>query len=177
MNYDCEWLESHIDEETPEDFPCEWAKQNWGKSIDEITEPFPCKSLYDKWHESPPIEYPYTMCTIGAATIPAMLNGDAHTVSPSINWLNIPPSDEKKRVLKVYGENVDVMGESLSDPVGEGLVDENGWAFHFNALMCYNYEDMSVGSTEINAYCYEDGHETGTESWDSLRIEVIGERE
>lgn len=50
MNYDCEWLESHIDEETPEDFPCEWAKQNWDKDISEITQPFPCQSLYDKWH-------------------------------------------------------------------------------------------------------------------------------
>lgn len=50
MNYDCEWLESYIDDTNPPNFPCEWAKQNWNKDISEITQPFPCQSLYDKWH-------------------------------------------------------------------------------------------------------------------------------
>lgn len=50
MSYDCEWLESHMDDTNPPNFPCEWAKQNWDKDISEITQPFPCQSLYDKWH-------------------------------------------------------------------------------------------------------------------------------
>lgn len=125
--------------------------------------------------EDAPSEYPYTMCTVGAGTIPGMQNGMSETITPGINWLKTPPSDGKRRILKVYGENVDVMGESLSNPVGDGFVDSSTWGFHFNAPIPYYYEDMSVGGTEIEAMCYGDGHETGTESWDSLRIEVTGE--
>lgn len=49
MAYSCEWLKYHIDEQDPTTFPCEWAKENWNKSIEEITQPFPCQSLRDKW--------------------------------------------------------------------------------------------------------------------------------
>lgn len=123
-----------------------------------------------------PSEYPYTMCTVGAGTIPEMPNGNSETITPGINWLKTPPSDGKERTLKVYGENVDVMGESLSNPVGDGYTFGNEWGFSLSAASnCYSYENMTLGGTEIHAECYGDGHETGTESWDSLRIEVIGE--
>lgn len=57
MNYSCEWLESHMYDMNPPDFPCEWAKQNWDKSIDEITSPPPCRSLQDKYEPKRTVLY------------------------------------------------------------------------------------------------------------------------
>lgn len=49
MEYNCEWLKHHINDIDPPTFPCEWAKENWHKTISQITEPFPCDNLREKW--------------------------------------------------------------------------------------------------------------------------------
>lgn len=49
MEYNCEWLKHHINDTDPSTFPCEWAKENWHKTISQITEPFPCDNLREKW--------------------------------------------------------------------------------------------------------------------------------
>lgn len=46
MNYACEWVKGAISAQTAEPpYPCEWVKENWGKSASQVDRPYSCASL------------------------------------------------------------------------------------------------------------------------------------
>lgn len=45
MKYECEWLEKNANNPNPTTCPCEWVKNNWGKSASQVDKPYPCESL------------------------------------------------------------------------------------------------------------------------------------
>lgn len=116
-----------------------------------------------------PSEYPYTMCTIGAGTIPALENGDTYNLSVDIDWLKTPPTNVTG---SFYGENVVYKGQPLTSPLGEFGTNGNTWDFIFDDA--YAFESMTIGGNEVSAVCYGDG--MGELSWDSLRFEATGEQ-
>lgn len=92
MKYNCEWLKHHINDTDPTTFPCEWAKENWHKTISQITEPFPCDNLREKWEGGG--NYRTVLYTDGTFIINekesdiannVALHGDATNVYPALD--------------------------------------------------------------------------------------------
>lgn len=121
----------------------------------------------------PPSPYPYTLCTMGAAQIPALQNGETYTITPNIVWVTEPPHDNIHREIRVYGENVTYGGNTLSNPVGDGVLYYADDRFNIDFYIDYAFEGIDYGDESIGAIAYGDGMQAL--SWDSLRLEVIGE--
>lgn len=117
-----------------------------------------------------PSAYPYTMLTIGPTQVPALQNGQGYMITQGITWVTEPPMDGVERNLEIYGENVVADGTPLANPVGYGSVINDEWG----GGVYYDFEDNFVGGVPIRFQCNSD--DMGVMSWDSLRIDVVGEQ-
>lgn len=119
-------------------------------------------------------EYPYTLCTIGAYQGSNIGEGDNFTIS-NVTWVTEPPADGKVRVLTIYGENCEVDGNAMENPIGNGRAYGND-AIHLSIEGGFGLTDP-VPYGENPLQFQNEGSYVSSLSWDSIRVEVTGEEE